>query len=159
MFSAGRTLSTGSVLAVGTTLPVWVVAALTLCRDISSLITLRSKSHSRTGGPRAIGAIRISPYIHMHIIGNTRAGRNPHCHNADPDAVCDCAKKAQQALAAYVIATRSEPVTAARPMSASFACTRGRPIRAVFNNGSRPRAASSLGIRFQAVRLTCRENT
>lgn len=73
--------------------------------------------------------------------------------------MCDCAKEAQQALAAYVIATRSEPVTAARTMNAFFVCTGGRPIRAVFNTGSRPRVASSLGMPFQAVRLTYRENT
>ena len=40
-----------------------------------------------------------------------------------------------------VIATGSDPITAARIMSAFFVCTGGRSIRAVFNNGSRPRVA------------------
>jgi membrane-bound inhibitor of C-type lysozyme len=43
-----------------------------------------------------------------------------------------------------VIATGSEPVTAARTLSAFFVCTGGRSIRAVFNNGSRPRVALTL---------------
>ena len=42
----------------------------------------------------------------------------------------------QQALAAYVIATGSEPVTAAITMSVFFVCTGGRSVRVVFNNGS-----------------------
>jgi len=50
----------------------------------------------------------------------------------------------RQALAADVIATNSEPVTAARIMSAFFVCTGARSIRAVFNNGPRPRVALSL---------------
>jgi membrane-bound inhibitor of C-type lysozyme len=50
----------------------------------------------------------------------------------------------RQAPAVDVTATGSEPVTAARTMSAFFVCTGGRSIRAVFNNGSRPRVALAL---------------
>jgi membrane-bound inhibitor of C-type lysozyme len=43
-----------------------------------------------------------------------------------------------------VIATPSEPVTAAKTLSAFFVCMGGRSIRAVFNNGSPPRVELTL---------------
>jgi membrane-bound inhibitor of C-type lysozyme len=43
-----------------------------------------------------------------------------------------------------VVAMPSEPATAARTLSAFFVCTGGHSIRAVFNNGSRPRVELTL---------------